>query len=84
MKNMNKKHMWLMLACCLIPLAALVAIYFFHIPVSRVLLFGMVLFCPLSHVLMMAFMGKNMMGHDHEKPQEHLPAGSHVHTTEPE
>ncbi len=66
----NKKHVWLMLACCLIPLVALGAIFIFHIPVSTILLIGLALFCPLSHVLMMAF-----MRHDHAETH---PAGTHV------
>ncbi|MEW5985259.1 MAG: hypothetical protein AB1791_01340 [Chloroflexota bacterium] len=58
---MNKKHVWIMLAGCLIPLAAWVAVFAFDVSVSTVLLAGLVLFCPLSHVLMMKF----MPGHDH-------------------
>ena len=68
---MNKKHTWLMIACCLIPLAGLAAIYLFKVQVSTVLLIGIALFCPLSHVIMMAF-----MGHDHNETH---PVGTHVH-----
>lgn len=69
---MNKKHMWLMIACCLIPLAGLAAIYLFKVQVSTVLLIGLALFCPLSHVIMMAF-----MGHDHNETTH--PADTHFH-----
>jgi hypothetical protein len=68
---MNKKHMLLMIACCLIPLVGLGAVFIFKLPVSTVFLVGMVLFCPLSHLLMMAF-----MKHNHE---DNKPAGVHVH-----
>jgi hypothetical protein len=48
-----------MLACCLLPLAA-IAIFLFKVPTSSVLYFGLVLLCPLMHVVMMA-----TMRHDH-------------------
>ncbi|MCA0454004.1 MAG: DUF2933 domain-containing protein [Chloroflexi bacterium] len=55
--NMNPKHTLVMLVCCLIPIAAFTAIFVFNAPINNVLLFGLVLLCPLSHLLMM----KNML-----------------------
>ena len=63
---MKKSHMLLMLLCCLIPVVGLAAVYFFKVPLSNVLLFGMILFCPISHLLMMKY-----MGHDHSSTEEH-------------
>lgn len=62
---MSKKHVLIMIACCLIPVAAAAAIFLFKIPINRVFLFGLFLLCPLSHVLMMGMMGHgNHEGHD--------------------
>ena len=66
------RHMLIMVLCCLIPLAALAAVFVFKAPVSQTLTFGLILLCPLSHVLMMAFMGG---GHQHTNQ----PGGSAAH-----
>lgn len=60
---MSKKHILMMLACCLVPVVGLALVYFFNIPISKVLWGAMILICPLSHLLMMRF-----MGHDHNAP----------------
>lgn len=44
---------WLWLAGCLAPLAAVVAIWVFNVPVNTVLLVGLFLLCPLAHLFMM-------------------------------
>jgi hypothetical protein len=62
MKHTGNHHLWLMLLCCLIPIAALGAIFLFGVPVNNVLLVGLVLLCPLLHLAMMGYIkdtGKN-------------------------
>ncbi len=78
--NMNKKHVIIMLACCLVPITGLVLIAFFKIPVSTVLLGAMILICPLSHVLMMVFMGReHNASHVSEKPLGSIKDAVHPH-----
>lgn len=58
-QNRNQ-HLWLMVLCCLIPLAALGAIFLLGVPVSNALVFALILLCPLSHLLLMG-----PAGHEH-------------------
>lgn len=75
---MNKKHALLMVACCLVPLIGLGIINFFHIPLGQAASFGLVLLCPLGHLLMM----KTMMHGDHEEEQDPHQAHHAMHKTE--
>ena len=63
MNRSGKQHLWLMLLCCLIPLAALGAIFLFNIPTSSALFVGLLLLCPILHFWMM----RGMMGHSHSE-----------------
>ena len=59
---MNRRHWWIMLLCCLIPIAAIAAISVLGVPSSSVLYFGLLLLCPLLHLVMM----RGTMGHQGE------------------
>ena len=62
--NMNPKHTLIMLVCCLIPVTAFAAFFFFNVPLNTVLLFALVLLCPLSHLLLMKYMWNAGAAHD--------------------
>ncbi len=57
---MNKKHVLIMILGCLLPIIGLAAVFLFKMPVSSVVLFALILLCPISHVWMMS-----QMEHDH-------------------
>jgi len=60
---MHKKHWLLMLACCLIPIAGIIAIGALAIPVTSVVQIGLALMCPLMMLVMMLGM-RGHEGHD--------------------
>ena len=63
---MSKKHALIMIACCMIPIVAITLISVFNVPVSSLVTIGLVLLCPISHLLLMKFM---MPGHGEEHKQ---------------
>ncbi len=60
MKVLDRNRHLLMVLCCLIPLAALGAIFLLRVPASSALVFALILLCPLSHLLLMG-----PAGHEH-------------------
>jgi len=71
---MTKKHTLLMIACCLIGMGAAAAIFLFGIPVNKVLAGFFLLLCPLSHLLMMKFMGHGAPGEAGDPKHSHSQA----------
>lgn len=64
---MSKKHILIMIACCLVSLAAAAAIFLFKVSGSTVVWTLLILICPLSHLLMMRFMAHDHTGENHQQ-----------------
>lgn len=67
--NLNSKHFLIMLICCLIPVAGFAAVTLFNIPFNNVVWFGLMLLCPLSHIVLMKYM---MPGHNHHEQSDNV------------
>ncbi len=71
---MNRKHVLLMVLCCLIPLVGFAAISIFRIPANTVIFVALALACPAMHLLMMRGMTHapaRSAGVDHNHDGEH-------------
>lgn len=66
---MNKRYIWTMLLCCLLPIIGLIAIFLLNIPANTVLYFALILLCPIGHFFMMGQMGHKQDG---KQPDEQL------------
>ena len=78
---MTKKHLLLMLACCLIPIGLIVAIGALAIPTSGLTTTVIALMCPLMMLLMMFGMrGSHEEHHEHHAaaPVEKKQIGTHL------
>lgn len=49
----HNRHLALMLLCCLIPIAAMAALFIFGASLNSWALIGLAVICPLTHALMM-------------------------------
>jgi hypothetical protein len=78
---MTKKHLLLMLACCLIPISAIVAIGVLKIPTTGLTSTVIALMCP-AMMLLMLFSMRGGHGEHHEQPAptpvETKQIGSHL------
>jgi hypothetical protein len=77
---MSKKHALIMVLCCLVPMAALAALSAFNIPLTTLLYVGMALLCPLSHLLLMKFMGHGGSEHAHSAERDAAHGATHSDT----
>lgn len=64
---MNRKHLWIMVLCCTIPIAGLLAADVLNVPASSVLYYGLFFLCPLLHLFMMRGMAR---GHSHSSAEQ--------------
>ena len=53
---MNKKHILIMILCCLIPVAGFAAVTLFKLPLNGLVYGAMILLCPIAMIFMMKSM----------------------------
>ena len=70
---MTRTRTLIMLLCCLIPVAGLSAVLVFKVPLDTVLVWGLILLCPLSHLWTMRILRRD---HAAVEPSGHAPAES--------
>lgn len=63
---MSAKHALLMIVACVLPMAAVVAVFIFNVQINAVILMAVLLLCPLAHLLMF----KNHAGHNQHGPEQ--------------
>jgi hypothetical protein len=63
---MNNRHVTLMLLGCLAVLAGIAAVTLLDVPFNTVLWAGLILICPLSHLVMMKY-----ISHGHGQASSH-------------
>ncbi|MBZ0308270.1 MAG: DUF2933 domain-containing protein [Anaerolineae bacterium] len=69
---MHKKHLLIMLVCCLVPIIGLALAAFLSVPLGKVGFYGIMLVCSLLHLVMM----RHMLGGNHEVQDTDLSAES--------
>ncbi len=79
---MTKKHLLLMLLCCLIPIGIAFGLQAFGIALSASLPIAMIILCPLLHIMMMAFM-HGPAQHDADSDMGGTTAKADCHTSQP-
>ena len=67
---MTKKHVLIMVLCCLIPLIGYAAVSLLGIRINAILFCGMVFICPVLHLILML----NLKRHIYDD-RPHSPAG---------
>jgi len=75
LKGINSQAL-LMVLGCLVPMGAIAAVVLFGIPLDTVVVFGLVLLCPLMHLFMMRGMGHSHADHGQVVDGQARPATS--------
>lgn len=70
---MHRKHLFLMLLGCALPVVALAAVFLFQLQLSGTVLFAVILLCPFSHLLMLGGLGHGKQPDTHHAQEaDHL------------